>query len=147
MKNISKIIFAILFSLALFSCSQEEQIEDSQTNKSLESVFSEMTKMSKAENKIIKFTLVIDKETDMYGYEHVRLLENSQHILEFNNGVQRAGAKSFQAGSYQVDCTDSEGNTTSTSCANYACVGYEVALCVEAGGCSTICNAEITIAP
>ena len=147
MKYLLKTVFVFTFALFIFSCSQDEQIKNTEVSQSLESVLSEMSKTAKSENKIVKFTLLINKETDKYGFENIRLLENSQEILDFSRGVNQAISSKSSSGRYQVDCTDSEGNTTSTSCDDYKCVGYKVATCVENGGCATVCKAELTVAP
>ena len=147
MKYLLKTALIFTFTLFIFSCSQDEQIENTEVNQSLESVLSDMSKTAKSENKVVKFTLLINKETNQYGFENIRLIENSREALDFSKGANQATSNRFSGGQYQVDCTDSEGNTTSTSCDDYVCVGYEVALCVESGGCSTVCKAELSIAP
>lgn len=149
MKNLGYVFSAVtLLTLFITFCNQKEEFNSLPSGKSLESILTEISTKATSENKIVKFTLLVYKGSiNTYGFENVEFLENSQDILDFNKGAQNAIAQKISDKKYLVDCTDTQGNTKSTSCNDYKCVGYYVALCVESGGCATVCKVDLTVAP
>ncbi|CAL2101227.1 protein of unknown function [Tenacibaculum sp. 190130A14a] len=94
MKNLGY-LFSVVTVLTLFitSCSQKEEFNSLHSGKSLESILTEISTKATSENKIIKCTLLVYKDSNTYGFEGVEFLENSQDILDFNKGAQNAIAQ------------------------------------------------------
>ena len=138
------LLIAILFSSFLVThCNTAE--EALTPGKSLEAILAEIAALGEAEKKIISFDILFDKKTGLYDYTNVKIIEQSKNIVDFAIGAD-PGFK-YVENSYEVECTDTEGNITTTHCSDYVCVGYAVAACVENGGCAKVCKAEAAYYP
>ncbi|MCB0376684.1 MAG: hypothetical protein KDD04_12250, partial [Sinomicrobium sp.] len=101
-------------------------------------ILSEIAKLGESEKKIVAFDIVFDKKSHSYSYTNVKIIKESLKIRDFIKGADPDFK--YAENGIEVECTDAEGNVTVTSCPDYACVGYAVALCVESGGCAKVCK-------
>jgi len=103
-------------------------------NMTLEQVVNELDELAIQEDRVIKATILFNRETEKYGYEDVFVYKNKDKS-DFMKGALRA----FRA-SYQVDCyySDFDYHTT-TYCDDFDCVADAVFVCTQGNGCATTC--------
>ena len=121
MKNTITFLVYILLTLAS-ACTQKDDT-------GLTGILSEVRTLAKAEKKIIVFFIELDKRSGLYRLTGYRIVKNSKEIIDFVEGAHRGAT--YIKKTFQIVCTDTNGDTSYAACIKQACIANTIAICME----------------
>jgi len=151
MKTLFKITFALLLSISLLSCSNEEGLGDLDNLEQKTLTFDELfdkisnTDIDMKSEKILYIDYVWNKTNNSVMVSKVRQQEPDFFILETTESQNIL----FKKDKYTVECDrggDGSDNWSETCDGKFSCGGL-IADCLDEGGCATMCTNRMAYAP
>jgi hypothetical protein len=153
MKNLAILLFTLI---AFASCESDGFTEnDANSNlvvevpsksKSFLTVLNETKLLAEEKGQRITFDLVLT-EDGSFVKENIQFHPHFRAVDAIVYGA--TGIKKDTSRSWEVTCHNSDGTTTTTTCATQdeQCLSNAVTSCLNSGGCVTICNMKLQYTP